>query len=175
MNKKICFVAPSGYGKTTAINIISKFHNIVNIKIASPLYELQDYFYNFIETDIRGEQDGELLQFFGIKIRKENPSFLLDKFKRRLDIAEKQDKLVFNDDCRPPDYDCLKGLGFIFVRVKGFCRTRKDHTTANAKLSIEWQKEIPCDYSVDNFGTMQEYEDNLKVLLNSILKEDKNG
>ncbi len=175
MNKKICFVAPSGYGKTTAINLISKFHNIENIKIATPLYELQNHFYNFIETDISGEQDGELLQFFGVKIRKENPTFLLNRFKRSLEVAEKKDALISNDDCRPPDYDCLRELGFIFVRINGFCRTRKDHTTANPKLSIEWQNEIPCDFSVDNFGTMEEYEHNLKVLLNKILRGCKNG
>ena len=37
---KICFIAPSGYGKSTAISILKKFYQLENIKIAEPLYYL---------------------------------------------------------------------------------------------------------------------------------------
>lgn len=173
MNKKICFIAPSGYGKSTAIKILEKHYKIKNIKLASPLYELQNYFYNYIGTKMKGEQDGELLQFLGGKIRKENPSFILENFIKKLNELKDFDGIITNDDCRPPDFQCLKDLGFIFIKINGFKRERQDHTEANTKLSLEWQNEIPCDYELDNLGTIEEYQENLKILIKNILSEDK--
>ena len=152
---KICFLAPSGYGKSTAIKILSNYYNLKNIKIAEPLYELQDYFYKYISTEMIGEQDGEILQFLGIKIRKENSTFLLN--------------FITNDDCRPPDYEHLKNLGFIFIGINGYNRDRLDHRPSNPKLTIEWQGNMCCDYWVDNLGTMEEYEKNIIKLINQII------
>lgn len=165
---KICFIAPSGYGKTTAIKLIGGFEPITNITIAKPLYDLQKSFYKFLNMDIEDKQDGELLQFLGLKIRKENPTFLLDNFKDRLKEKSGKKMIISNDDCRPPNYQCLKDLGFVFIKINGYCRTREDHTKADAKSSIEWQNVIKCDYEVDNWGTMSEYEQNLRKLLTQI-------
>ena len=46
MKKLISLIAPSGYGKSTAIEIIKEYYDIENIKIGKPLYDLQDEFYN---------------------------------------------------------------------------------------------------------------------------------
>ena len=167
---KLCFIAPSGYGKSTAISILKKFYNIENIKIAEPLYELQNYFYNYIDSELLGEQDGELLQFLGIKIRKENSNFLINKFKERVMLKKSVD-FITNDDCRPPDYMCLKELGFVFVAINGYDRDRYDHSKANPKLSIEWQNKPQCDYHVDNWDSMIEYKNNLIRLIDKICKE----
>jgi len=172
VNLKICFVAPSGYGKTTAIKILSKLYKIKNIKIAKPLYDIQRYFYKKIKAKKLGEQDGELLQFLGIKIRKENASFLTDTFVKEVKKYEHLQAIIANDDCRPPDYSTLKGLGFVFVKINGFCRNRVDHTKANPNLSLEWKSVIPYDFSVDNYGTMLEYKNNLIILIKQILGED---
>lgn len=168
----ISFLAPSGYGKSTAIRLISEFYKIQNIKIAQPLYELQEHFYNFIEKDINGEQDGELLQFLGKKIRKEKENFLTYRFITEINKFDKEFYIIANDDCRPPDYQVLKELGFIFIKVNGFKRTRNDHTPADPTSSIEWQSEITCDYEVDNYGTFDEYSKNLKELLEKIFNEN---
>jgi hypothetical protein len=164
---KICFIAPSGYGKSTAVSILRKFFNLENIKIAEPLYYLQNYFYDFINTQINGEQDGELLQFLGIKIRKENKKFLLNQFKTKLSKLATID-IITNDDCRPPDYDVLKELGFIFIGINGFNRDRYDHSKADPKSVVEWQDKPKCEYWVDNLGSMKEYENNLLILMNNI-------
>ena len=81
---KICFLGPSGYGKSTAVQILSSYYNTVNVKIGEPLYDLQNHFYEKIKTKLQGEQDGELLQFYGMKVRKENPQYLLEDFGQRL-------------------------------------------------------------------------------------------
>ena len=41
MSYKICFLSPSGYGKSTASEYIKREFNASVVKIAKPLYELQ--------------------------------------------------------------------------------------------------------------------------------------
>jgi len=164
---KICFLAPSSYGKSTAIEILSKHFDIKNIKIGEPLYELQNDFYKKLGIDIDDKQDGELLQFYGKKVRKENSNFLLDEFKNKLDKTHAT--IISNDDCRPNDYKFLKDNGFIFIKINGYKRDRSDITLANPKEKIEWQDEIPFDYEINNYGTLEEYENELLNLMNKLL------
>lgn len=164
---KVCFLAPSGYGKSTAIEILKKYYDIENIKIAEPLYDLQKDFYKKIGIDVCDKQDGELLQFYGKKIRKENNNYLLDVFANKLNNANSF--IITNDDCRPDDYEFLIEQGFIFVKINGFKRDRDDITIANSKESIEWQDDIPFNYEVNNYGTLKEFEDELVKLFNMLL------
>ena len=164
---KICFLAPSSYGKSTAIEILQKYFNIENIKIAEPLYELQNSFYKKLGIDIGDKQDGELLQFYGKKVRKEDSNFLLNEFKNKVDKVSSD--IITNDDCRPDDYIFLKEMGFIFVKINGYRRDRNDITLADSKSSIEWQNKIPFDYEINNYGTLEEYEYDLLNLMNNIL------
>ena len=168
---KLCFLAPSSYGKSTAIQIIQKNFNSKNIKIAEPLYELQNHFYSTIEKNIGDKQDGELLQFLGIKIRKENEMFLLNRFYQS--VTNTENRIITNDDCRPPDYEFLKQMGFIFIKINGYKRNRLDYTKASDSSIIEWQNEMPCDYELDNNGTLEAYEKNILKLLKEILKNEK--
>lgn len=164
---KICFLAPSGYGKSTAIEILKKHFDVENIKLAEPLYELQKAFYDKLGIDIGDKQDGELLQFLGKKVRKEHATFLLDEFDKKLEKASAT--IISNDDCRPDDYQHLKEQGFIFVKINGFKRERDDVTQADSKAKIEWQSEIPFDYEIDNTGTKEEYEEKILNLMNKLL------
>lgn len=169
---KICFLAPTGYGKTTAVKILSKHYSICNIKIGEPLYELQKLFYEKIKTQLNGEQDGELLQFYGLKIRKENPTYLLDEFQKKLKDADNYE-IITNDDCRPYDYERLKQLGFIFIKINGYKRLRQDHTPINENLKIEWQCNIPYDYEIDNLTDLETYENNLISLIKEVKNDNK--
>ena len=164
---RICFLAPSSYGKSTAIKLLQKRFDIKNIKIADPLYELQSDFYKKLGIEIEDRQDGELLQFYGKKVRKENNDYLLNEFKTKLDNTNAT--IISNDDCRPDDYKFLKDNGFIFIKINGYKRNRDDVTLANPKEKIEWQSEIPFDYEINNYGTLEEYEDELLNLMNKLL------
>lgn len=165
---KLSFIAPSGYGKSTAIQILSNYYDIRNIKIAEPLYDLQEIFYQYINKEIGNKQDGELLQFLGSKIRKEQPYFLTEHFANRMASADSCE-IVTNDDCRPPDYSYLKGLGFKFVIINGFKRDRDDHTPINSKSLLEWNNEsADYDYVLDNLGTIEEYQTNIICLMKEI-------
>lgn len=172
MSTRISFIAPSEYGKNTAVNILRKKYKLINIKIALPLYKLQKDFYKFINKRLVGEQDGELLQYYGNKIRKENSEFLINEFNKKLDKVCNFNGIITNDDCRPPDYQYLKEKGFIFVKINGFKRDRIDHTKSDPTSKLEWHNSIPCDYEVDNWGSMEEYEKNLDALMETILKKE---
>lgn len=170
MPLKISFLAPSEYGKNTAVKLLSEKYSLQNIKLAEPLYHLQEYFYHFIGKQMSGEQDGELLQYLGEKIRKENPNFILNKFKNNLLNVDNSLTIITNDDCRPPDHKALKNLGFIFIKINGFKRNRLDHTKSNPISPLEWNANIEFDYCVDNFGTLDDYRENLFNLVDYILK-----
>lgn len=170
---KLSFLAPSGYGKDTAVSLLKKHYNIENIKIGTPLYELQNYFYEKLGLNIGDKQDGELLQFFGIKVRKESPGYLLDIFQKQvLQYNDDKNLIITNDDCRTYDYECLKDLGFIFIKINGFKRNRLDKTDADRSLLLEWKSDIPYDYEVDNFSSLEEYEKNLISLI-EVIKNDR--
>lgn len=171
---KICFLAPSGYGKSTASEILESEYNAKVIKIAKPLYELQSDFYNKLGIDIGNKQDGELLQFYGYKVRKESPKYLLQSFYEYMSACEGVSEVIINDDCRPMDYEALKEMGFIFVKINGYKRDRDDHVKANSKSSLEWQDSIPYDYEIENFGSMEEYVDSVLKLVDKIKKDTKN-
>ncbi|MEG0995135.1 MAG: hypothetical protein RSE91_04135 [Bacilli bacterium] len=169
---KICFLAPSGYGKSTAIQLLQKNFKILNIKIAKPLYDLQEIFYNKIGIDIKMEQDGELLQFLGLKIRKENPSYLLLKFQEQIKQCESLENIIItNDDCRTYDYQCLKDLGFIFIKINGYSRNRNDLTPINKELKLEWKSDIPFDYEINNYKDLDTYEKELLKIMEVIIND----
>jgi hypothetical protein len=170
---KICFLGPSGYGKSTAVQILSIYYSTFNIKIGEPLYDLQKHFYEKIKTKLKGEQDGELLQFYGMKIRKENPQYLLEDFGARLANISSDIEIITNDDCRPYDYEYLKQLDFIFVKIDGYKRDRTDHSNANPNLKIEWQSEIPFDYILQNLTDLDTYKENILNLVKEIKNDRK--
>lgn len=172
MNLKICFLAPSGFGKTTATKLLSEEYNTKLVKIGAPLYELQRKFYEMLGIQLGDTQDGELLQFYGYKIRKENPNYLLSVFDESIKDIHQYYDVIINDDCRPYDFDYLRNLGFVFIKINGYRHSRQDHSEIDSKSSLEWQSEIPCDYEVNNFGSILEFKSNLLVLMEEI-KNDK--
>lgn len=165
---RICFIAPTGFGKTTAANIIAELdRRAINIKIAQPLYDLQHQFYQRLGIDIQGKQDGEFLQFIGHKVQREAPEFLADEFEKRLNRTTTL--LVTNDDCRSHNASRLRTLGFIFVKINGFCRIRDDHRRLDPNHPVESGiEDIACDYELSNFMTMDVYRKDVQALLRKI-------
>ena len=128
---------------------------------------MQGKFYKFIGKEMSGEQDGELLQFLGAKIRKESPNFLLDEFSKKVRECDKK-YVITNDDCRPPDFEHIKNEGFIFVEIVGFRHDRKDHTPVDRKNGLEWQNSIICDFKVENTKKIEDFRENLLNLMKKL-------
>ncbi len=112
------------------------------------------------------------MQYFHHKIRKENPIYLLDVFNQRVKDIEDSFSIITNDDCRPADYQLLKDMGFIFIKVIGYRRETGYRTLPNDNLPIEWQYGIPYDYILNNFSDLIEYRKDLLKLMNIIMKEN---
>lgn len=171
---KLSFIAPSGYGKTTAVEFMNRMYKSINLKLAEPLYEIQNYYYNILQVDIPGKQDGELLQFLGNKIQRDYPYFLADSFYKQLQQMSQKAYILTNDDCRPHNYIFLKEMGFLFVKIVGNCHEREDITPINHAHPIEWRTDIPYDFILENRGTIQEYENNIRKLVEIIAAEKRN-
>lgn len=143
----IVFLAPSGSGKSTCAIYLKNYFRAKVLKLALPLYKFQTYIYQELNISITG-QDGELLQFLGEKIDKIAPNFLFEEFKKMYDPSE---GIIVNDDCRPQNYEKLKALGAIFIKITGPQRHRtEDPTPQNSKSILEWQEPIPCNYEIKN-------------------------
>lgn len=165
MKTLIVFLAPSGYGKSTCAKYIQNKYNGEIIKLATPLYEMQKYFYEKINMKINS-QDGELLQFLGNKVQKTNPEFLFKEFLKSYNKSESS--LIINDDCRPHNFNYLKNLGAVFIGIKGPSRIRPEDTSPHDLTnSLEWKDNIPCDYIINNEGNLE----SLYIQLDSLLKE----
>lgn len=168
---KLSFLAPSGYGKTTAAEFLRKEYHAVNLKLAAPLYEFQKEFYRILQIDISGRQDGELLQFLGNKIQRDYPYFLADNFFSQLSKVTAVTPIITNDDCRPHNYPYLKEMGFFFIRISGKAHVRDDISTIDSSNAIEWRNDIPYDFVVDNNGDIPEYEEQLRRMVRILGEE----
>jgi len=157
--RRISLIGPTGVGKSTLARRVAERFDGVVIKIAEPLYRLQEEFYRRIGKMVRG-QDGELLQFLGHKVEKESPGWLATQF---LDQVERsQTSLVVNDDCRLNSYKHLQANGFVFVRVHcedtiHHARLRADHTSADPNHEVEKGfDEFDTLFTVDNSGSIDD-------------------
>jgi hypothetical protein len=154
---RLCLYGPTGSGKSTIARYLVDRHGADLVKVADPLYRLQEHFYRFIGVPVAG-QDGELLQFFAHKIERERPGWLGLEVGARVRSAT--GPLVVNDDCRANAYRALEGLGFVFVRVRTAPaeirrRSRPDRTPVDPDHPVEQGFEaFRQDYTVDNDGSL---------------------
>jgi hypothetical protein len=165
---KVSFLGPTRVGKTTAAGLVTELFGGTNLKLAEPLFELQQIIYSYIGKNIGSLQDGELLQFLGAKIQREIPDFLANDFCRRVLRATYVDRssLITNDDCRPHNYPYLKALDFIFVEIRGPQRLRSDQTAIDPSQHLEWQPgAIEADHVLENVGDLAQYSDSIRSLM----------
>jgi dCTP deaminase len=167
---KICLFGPTGSGKTTIASYIVERYNAELIKIAAPLYRMQNHLYGMIGKDIAG-QDGELLQFLAHKIEKEKPQWLAREFIEKVRLSNRH--LVVNDDCRLNSYSVLKEDGFVFIRVLTdpetiLSRMRQDHTTIDPNHPVEQGfEQFEAAYTVDNNGLLSDTYEQIDTILGS--------
>ena len=170
---KISFIAPTGFGKTTCAKLINDIYPYsINIKLAEPLYEMQRFFYNKINKELIGDQDGELLQFLGYKTQKECPRYLADTFIRKVHDLSNKYAIITNDDCRTHNYTFLKDDGFLFVKIKGIQRDRMSHTNIDpAHLVEKGIDNLQSDYELNNNGTINDLRKSIIRLIEKIYYE----
>jgi len=185
---KICFFGPSGSGKNTvgytAEHIIYEKYGVDAIRvghlnIAEPLHYIQSHIYETLGLKNQ-TQDGKLLQFliehFGMKT-------ICDVFVKELDKSvdifhpDVSPTFVLNTDCRNNAYPILKENGFIFIRIETKpeirvrrLKNRKDITPANLNKELEQTNQIIADYTIDNNGTLQDLEEEVRKVIKQLSK-----
>lgn len=160
--KKIVFYGKSGSGKSTtcenAISYYQKNNELVEvIKLAYPLYYLQNEFYKMAGIDINFyDQNQHLLEVIATNIRELNPKGLINNFNERLKNSTAD--VVINDDLRDTkvDYPELKSQGFIFVKIQcdeelriSRLKARNDLNTVVHSKTTDLIDEIVPDFIID--------------------------
>ncbi len=183
--RKIALYGRPGAGKSTSAGLLKSIceelgMKYYRIRLAEPLYEAQAAIYQIADRELAsGTQDGELLNFLGLHMRKINPRVLLSRFEKRLNAIEEKlgeelgASIILCDDMRRSDVDFLESKEFELIRVQasaGTCRKRRssrgdvtlgaeDHVT---ELGLE---EIVATSVIKNEGSLEELEISLRELL----------
>ncbi len=179
-----------GAGKSTTASALRRVltgmgREAAVVRIAAPLYDVQRSFYDRADTALgEGQQDGRLLNFLGSHFRQATPGFLLADFAQRCAgaLLGGADAVVC-DDARPADFREVAEQGFTVVRVTApdaLRRERKsgrgdrlagrdDHPT---EAGVD---DITPDYEIDNSGTLEELESQIRAVAEKLIAHSAAG
>jgi hypothetical protein len=182
-----------GAGKSTTSKLIQRLSEdngweVVVLKLAEPLYDIQSYIYTLCHQPLpsRYTQDGVLLNFLGSHLRHIDPQVLLRHFRARYEKCLVEDtnstyKLIICDDVRQPDVGLLRDLGFLLVKIEAspeLCRSRRSmrgDTTLGSDLhpSEAGLETIIPNKVLENNGSLEQLMDSIRDLLHVLVKEVK--
>jgi len=133
----------SGSGKTTFARSLAEAARergltSERVKLAAPLYQLQDVVYAAAgapPTD--GRQDQILMESLASHLRRINPRALVDNFLLRL--AQTNADVVINDDLRDPYVDApvLRDHGFVLIQIVSPADLRTTRLASRGDLSVD--------------------------------------
>jgi dephospho-CoA kinase len=187
---RVALAGPPGAGKSTASKSLASLATsrgiaFCVIKLADPLYRCQAEIYKIAGRPLEDfyTQDGELLNFLGVHLRKINGTVLLDSFDQRLeaelrafDAQGNSRALVVCDDMRATEASFLRGHGFSIIHVEAppsLCierrRQRGDTTLGDAAHVTEQPLEILSpDHVISNDGALDTLVGKLAVILDRV-------
>lgn len=175
---KLVVYGLTGSGKSTSSGLIrdhfeSKGYQVANLKLAQPLYELQQQFYRAAGKQISlYDQDQILLECIATQLRRVSPTSLVDSFLRRLEITKAD--IVINDDLRDVDvdYPMLKQHGFSFIRITCREEIRLERLKQRSDLSIVTNSTTTTKLDmiqphaiIDNSGSLVDLKQNICTAL----------
>lgn len=151
-----------GTGKSTLANhLIHKAKSPVVLKIAGPIYELQDMIYEKLGLKLEGEKDRPLLIALGMWARDKDEDFWTNlAAKKAMELNQTHD-LVIIDDCRFPNEAAIfDGCGML-IRIDGEQRgPNLDAESMNHITEIALD-DYPFKYRINNSVSL---EDTIKQL-----------
>lgn len=176
---KLAFYGKSGVGKSTAGKIAKRYFEAKDmtfetIKLASPLYEIQQHFYQAAGKEVDFyQQDQGLLEMIAANLRKINYQCLTDQFDKKLKSCNAD--IVMNDDVRDTenDFPYLKDQGFLFIKLEcdesirqARLKKRNDLTTVIHSKTTDSIDTVKPDFV---FNTSDTSENQLEELLTAYL------
>lgn len=178
---KIALYGKLRSGKTAVCeHIMDKYENVQKIEFSDALQEVVDILY----PELKGVKNREVLVGVGQHMRKYDVDVWTNIVKNRVLNSDARHILV-SGVRQQNEYEMLKGLGFIFIRVEASENTRikrcieagdsfnkeslRDYTEM---IMDEWE----ADYTILNEYGFKELEISIKNILNDIhAKELKNN
>lgn len=168
---KIALIAPSGSGKSTAAKFIKEAFEAKELKVdieklARPLYQMQHEYFSLLGITTRDAQQHQtLLEHIASDLRMLNPKALVDDLMKRLRGSDAD--IILTDDLRDPDVDArvLISIGYIIVKIESSDKIRSERLQTRNDLESHTHSEldegilrIPCDYTIMNDGTLDEFK-----------------
>ena len=152
---KLAFYGLSGSGKSSAAKITKEYFNersmsVEIIKLAYPIYKLQEQFYLTANLTIDpDDQDQILMENIAANLRRINSNSLVDSFDQRL--KNSLTDVIVNDDVRDyeVDYKYLKNNQFTFIRI--VCDENIRIQRLNTRSDISFVKESSTTKDIDKF------------------------
>jgi hypothetical protein len=188
IDRRIALFGTPGAGKSTSSQLLEEICreraiSFRRIRLAEPLYDCQAEIYRIAGRPLanRYVQDGELLNFLGLHLRKINGTVLIDRFRERVGERPSAQSgtllLTVCDDMRAPDAPSLETMGFRFVRVvadPARCRQRREQRGDMALGSETHVTERGLDgirehFAVRNESTKAALRDELDRVLDAVL------
>lgn len=175
----IAFTGSMGAGKSTAIKVLEQTgYTTQLVKFAAPIYDIQEYIYKRIESVYTRPADfvknRTLLQYIGTDFgRSLSQSLWVDIWMEEVDNALTE--IVVCDDCRfDNEAEAIKAMGGIIIKITSDKNVERI-TTANGIANHASEAGINpkfVDYTIENNGTLEEYENKLKSLYEKLLMRD---
>lgn len=181
---KIALLGHSGVGKTTFYDYsksflkkLNKDLNIVKIKFARPIYQIQAQIYQFCDTKLPSSgQDAALLGYLGKKFRDLNESSLVNIFAAQLNKLRTDENadntVVICDDASASELDFLLDEGFtvIYINSKHEIAKNRIHKRGDGNISeISSDFDEPAiwmyHYKVENNGSKADFKRKVKSIL----------
>jgi dephospho-CoA kinase len=178
---KIALTGNTGVGKDTFVQTLrasDKFDSLQEIKLSTPLYEVQNYIYQVCKKEKEYfTQDGVLLNFLGKNMREINPNIIKDYFLAQLDMLNNINGVIICSDARPQDLLFIKSSNFLIIKIIAstkLCIERRiargdtslgslDHSTEKSA-----SQEIAFDYSIENNGKLNIYQQAILKLVGDL-------
>lgn len=178
---KLGLLGTTGVGKDTCVNMIKNHFPdlaISLIRLADPLYRAQDAIYTICrKAKDFYSQDGELLNFLGLHMRKINPDVLKQSFLAALQSCDPCIDCIICPDIRAIDVPFVKDAGFIIIHIDAdpiitFERRKIRGDISLGKTNHQTERGINSsiyDHQLINNGSLEEFQENVKNLFSHLI------
>jgi len=112
---RITFAGKTRSGKTTSANYLLRTYGFIKISFTGKLIEFAHEF--FPERFEKGEKPQELIQALREKLREIDPDVWVKYVTRKIETLPKDADIVIDDLHFPNEYEAVKSLGFLVVRL----------------------------------------------------------
>lgn len=150
---KIALYGKSGTGKSTVASILKTHFSdtgktVSIVKIAEPLYKIQQYIYKECAKDIRYyDQDQQLLTEIANIMRRIDKESLINSFLQKIRMNDSAD-VIINDDIRDTavDMPILKKEGFLILHITCAEHLRLERLSNRNDISQAQDQEPSMEY-----------------------------